>query len=144
MSFSTDSIQWSAARGWHGHSRQPSVGSNLVICPQPGDEPVGFASAGPVRDEGDGSALGELYAINLDPDVWGRGLGRELLGTATDELRRLGFDAAVLWVATGNARALRFYEAAGWQRDGIERTNESFGPAIQETRYRRALVEPTG
>ena len=41
---------------------------------------VGFAAAGP---ENDGRAAGvdELYAINLDPQVWGRGLGRALLAT---------------------------------------------------------------
>jgi hypothetical protein len=52
--------------------------SRLVVCTEPGDDPVGFAIVGPVRDsEASGSELGELYAINLDPNVWGRGLGRD-------------------------------------------------------------------
>ncbi|MGI8653420.1 MAG: GNAT family N-acetyltransferase [Geodermatophilaceae bacterium] len=80
-----------------------------------------------------------LYAINLDPDVWGRGLGQRLLLAATAELSRLGFPEAVLWVATGNSRARRFYEAAGWAADGMERTDDSFGPPIDEVRYRRLL-----
>ncbi len=114
--------------------------SRLVVCTEPGDDPVGFAIVGPVRDsEASGSGLGELYAINLDPNVWGRGLGQRLLLAATAELSRLGFPAAVLWVATGNSRARRFYEAAGWAADGMERTDDSFGPPIDEVRYRRLL-----
>lgn len=35
---------------------------------------VGFAAAGPEHD-GRVAGVGELYAINLDPRVWGRGLG---------------------------------------------------------------------
>lgn len=81
-----------------------------------------------------------LYAINLDPDSWGLGFGRELLAAATEELGRLGFTEAVLWVATGNARARRFYEAAGWHADGTERTDDSLGPVIDESRYRRRLA----
>ena len=88
---------------------RPGV-TRLVICPDVGKEPVGFAVVGPVRAAGDNgsvgggagdSGLGELHAINLDPDSWGCGLGRELLAAATDELSRLGFGEAGLWVVTG-------------------------------------------
>ncbi len=114
--------------------------ARFVVCVPSQDDPVGFAVVGPVRDGGaDGSELGELYAINLDPDVWGRGLGRRLLHAATAGLSRLGFREAVLWVVTGNSRARRFYEEAGWSADGTERTDESFGPPIEEVRYRRRL-----
>lgn len=115
-------------------------GSRLVICPHAGADPVGFALVGRVRASGsDESELGELYAINLDPDNWGRGLGRTLLAAATEELSRLGFSEAVLWVATGNTRARAFYEAAGWSADGTERTDDSLGPPVEEVRYRRSL-----
>lgn len=83
--------------------------------------------------------MGELYAINLDPDAWGKGWGRELLSSATAELARLGFGEAVLWVATGNSRARRLYEIAGWHADGAERTDDSLGPSIDEVRYRRSV-----
>jgi RimJ/RimL family protein N-acetyltransferase len=69
----------------------------------------------------------------------GAGSGQRLLLAATAELSRLGFPEAVLWVATGNSRARRFYEAAGWAADGMERTDDSFGPPIDEVRYRRLL-----
>ena len=38
---------------------------------------------------------------------------------------------------TGNARARRFYEIAGWVADGSERTGEVFGITVPEVRYRR-------
>lgn len=80
------------AATWASALAAPRSGSTrLVVCDGPG-EAVGFAVVGPVRETDptlDG--LGELYAINLDPDVWGQGLGRELLSAATAELSRLGF-----------------------------------------------------
>ncbi len=49
--------------------------SRLVVSTEPGDDPVRFAIVGPVRDaEASESGLGELYAINLDPDARGLGL----------------------------------------------------------------------
>ena len=95
---------------------------------------VGFAAVGPSPDP---QGAGELFAINLDPDHWGTGTGRALLGGAQAELARLGFGETVLWVLTGNARARRFYEIAGWVVDGTERTAEVFGVTVPEVRYRR-------
>jgi RimJ/RimL family protein N-acetyltransferase len=62
-----------------------------------------------------------------------------LLEAAERELARLGFLNAVLWVLPGNARARRFYEAAGWTLDGFERTAEVMGIVVPELRYRRRL-----
>jgi len=144
-------------RTWAEALATPRAGvTRLVICADVGDDPVGFAVVGSVRldDEAsvgaergcsaDGPAwagLGELYAINLEPNAWGRGLGRELLAAATDEMSKLGFGAAVLWVAAGNARARRFYVAAGWSADGAARVDEAHGPPIDEVRYRRSLID---
>jgi len=121
--------------------------SRFVVCAAGRGDPVGFAIVGPVREsDSEHPRLGELYAINLDPESWGQGMGRLLLSAATEELRRRRFADAVLWVATGNTRARRFYEAAGWFADGTERTDNSFGPPVDETRYRRELdrTEPGG
>ena len=100
------------------------------------DEVVGFAAVG---ETGDSPGIGELYAINIDPDRWGRGYGRALLARAQVELASLGFDEAVLWVLPGNQQARRFYEAAGWTTDGAERITEVLGVVVSEIRYRRAL-----
>lgn len=98
---------------------------------------------GPCRDEPDAPdapPLAELFAINLDPDVWGRGLGQQLLESAVAGMRRLGREEAVLWVIPENARARRFYEAAGWVADGAQRVAEIQGVTVPELRHRFALT----
>lgn len=83
--------------------------------------------------------VGELYAINLHPDHWGRGAGRILLRAATDRLTDLGFSEAVLWVVTDNRRARRLYESEGWVDDDAVVTDEVLGGTVREMRYRRRL-----
>lgn len=104
---------------------------------------VGFASLGPERDPDAPPDIGQLYAINLDPDVWGRGIGRALLNAATDRLRELGYVKAVLWVVPDNQRARRLYESEGWSDDDLRRDDEVFGVVVSQMRYRRLLVEPS-
>lgn len=99
---------------------------------------VGFAAGGPEHD-GQDAGIGELYAINLDPRVWGRGLGRALLRDMTAELAELGYREAVLWVVPQNDRARRFYESEEWRDDHLRRDDEVFGVVVPEMRYRRAL-----
>jgi hypothetical protein len=41
-------------------------------------------------------------------------------------------------VLAGNERAERFYEAAGWERDG-EKTDDFQGATVTENRYRKQL-----
>ena len=80
--------------------------------------PAGFASGGPCQDKGASSETGEIYAIYVEPDVVGTGVGRELFARATGVLQVRGFTSATLWVLEANERARRFYEAAGWWADG--------------------------
>ena len=40
------------------------------------DEVVGFAAFGAEQSPQAQPSCGELYAMNLDPDQWGRGIGR--------------------------------------------------------------------
>jgi GNAT superfamily N-acetyltransferase len=101
---------------------------------------VGFATVGAERTEGEQSASGELYAMNLDPDVWGRGIGRALLQRTTEELVRLGFPDAVLWVVPENQRARALYESDGWHPDGAVATEEILGVAVTDIRYRKQLL----
>ncbi|HVQ93507.1 MAG TPA: GNAT family N-acetyltransferase [Mycobacteriales bacterium] len=109
---------------------------------------AGFASYGPARITGPAGArpvqqaAGELYAINVRPDHWQRGVGRALLTAATAGLAERGFDRAVLWVAAGNQRARAVYEHYGWQPDGSARTEEVFGVTVDEVRYHRPVPPP--
>jgi ribosomal protein S18 acetylase RimI-like enzyme len=99
---------------------------------------VGFAAAGPEND-GRAAGIGELYAINVDPQVWRRGLGRALLRDVTAELAGLGYREAVLWVVPQNDRARRFYESEEWRNDHVRREDEVLGVVVPEMRYRRPL-----
>jgi GNAT superfamily N-acetyltransferase len=100
---------------------------------------VGFASAGPTRDrDADPRSVGEVYAVYLTPEEWGRGAGRRLLERAVAALRDAGFAHAGLWVLETNAHARGFYEHLGWRADGSTK-QERFGERVTEVRYRLAL-----
>jgi ribosomal protein S18 acetylase RimI-like enzyme len=107
---------WSEALG------RPDDSRAILVVIDHAEEVVGFAAVGSAPDV---QSTGELYAINIEPDRWGRGYGRALLARAEVELAALGYDEAVLWVLPGNERARRFYEASGWASDGTERVRGS-------------------
>ncbi|MET0143312.1 MAG: GNAT family N-acetyltransferase [Ilumatobacteraceae bacterium] len=130
------------ATRWREHLIAPSSDGHLLVVVDD-HRVVGFASLGPARDSDAPSEIGQLYAINLDPDVWGRGLGRALLSVATDRLRERGYVEAVLWVVPDNQRARRLYESEGWSDDDFRRDDEVFGVVVSQMRYRRLLVEPS-
>jgi GNAT superfamily N-acetyltransferase len=114
-------------------------GSPVLVAVLDG-EVVGFATLGAERTEDEPSTSGELYAMNLDPDVWGRGIGRALLHRATEELVGLGFPEAVLWVVPENQRARALYESEGWRPDGAVASEEILGVTVTDIRYRKVLL----
>lgn len=100
---------------------------------------VGFAVTGPSEDADADQRTGEVYAIYLEPDRVGTGVGRLLFEHAIADLRERGFGAATLWVLQTNEPARRFYERAGWRLDGAttsERVDCEMRPTV---RYRAAL-----
>jgi GNAT superfamily N-acetyltransferase len=98
----------------------------------------GFATTCAARDA-DVPGYGELAAIHVDPDCWGRGVGVALLASARALLLDSGFQQAILWVLVGNVRAERFYEKDGWTQDGTRRTDTVWGVQVSDQRYRRTL-----
>ena len=78
---------------------------------------VGFSIGGSARDPDLPPGTGEVYAIYLLPDALGRGIGRTLFAKSLATLREQGKREVVVWVAEANARARRFYEAAGLALD---------------------------
>jgi ribosomal protein S18 acetylase RimI-like enzyme len=83
---------------------------NEVIC--------GFVTTGPPQDS-DLPDVGELWAIYVDPQYWGKGVGRLLVTAGRDQMRRDGAREALLWVFAGNHRARRFYELDGCGLTGL-------------------------
>lgn len=112
------------------HRRSPPL-----VAEQDG-EIVGFVSVGSGIDPG---TDGELYAIYVLPEHWGKGHGRDLIAAGEQRLRELGHRQAVLWVLEDNPRARRFYELAGWRFDGSRRPIEFFGVEVTEVRYEKRL-----
>jgi ribosomal protein S18 acetylase RimI-like enzyme len=90
----------------------------LVVADGP-DGVVGFAQAGEARgpDAEKGFAPARelhLFTLYLLAAHHGSGAGQALLDAV------LGDAPAQLWVADGNARAIRFYERNGFRADGVE------------------------
>jgi GNAT superfamily N-acetyltransferase len=102
---------------------------------------LGFVTVSPARDA-DAAGQGEICALYVEPDCWGRGIGRSLAAAARGTLHRLGFRRAVLWVVAGNARAQQFYRADGWSADGERRVQQVWSIAVETVRYGRALEDP--
>ena len=75
---------------------------------------IGFADYGPCRDE-DFSSAGEVYAIYILKEYYGRGVGR------------------AVWVLENNQRAVRFYESFGYESDGREKVL-NLGAPVREIR----------
>ena len=105
---------------------------------------LGFAGYSPSRDgDADPARVGEIDAIYLLPNAWGKGVGRLLMDAALARLAEARFDQVTLWVLDSNVQARRFYEAGGWLADGARKIDDSRGFPIAQVRYKRSLV-PSG
>ena len=76
---------------------------------------VGFVSLGRWRDEPASDRLGEIWALYVQPEVWGSGIGRALMDEAVRELRSQGRGDVRLWVLSRNLRGVRFYQRFGFR-----------------------------
>ena len=95
----------------------------------------GFCAVGPSTDDD----WGEVYAIYLDPEGWGKGLGRDLLAAGERALFDAGHWQALLWVLDGNTRARAFYERQGWVLGKPIRIENIGGTDVNEVRYEKQL-----
>lgn len=102
------------------------------------EQVVGYMMLGPPRaDDLDPDRVHELLALYIEPDRIGTGLGRILMDYALNLLHTGGWDDAVLWTLRDAERTCRFYETAGWSRDGAERIEEiPSGNPVVLVRYR--------
>jgi ribosomal protein S18 acetylase RimI-like enzyme len=125
-------------------SRSTPPGARTVVADD-GGTIVGFASFGPylLQQEQDtyDPAIGQLYAIYVDPDRWSTGAGRALMAAAREALAAAGYPEFRLWVLEDNHRARRFYERAGMAPDGDRDVYTPAGgsAALPEVRYAASL-----
>lgn len=99
---------------------------------------AGFMVSGPARDEDlKLQSVIELVALNIAPEHWRKGFGAALTRTLVEAAKQDGIDQLVLWTATGNNRAITFYEQFGFEADGVKRVDSNHCNApITEARYR--------
>jgi len=112
-----------------------SGGADEAAAPRP--EAAG-PPPGPLTEAGLAGETGELYALYLTPAWWSAGIGRALTDAVLTALRADSYRRVVLWTLTGNARARRFYETAGFAPDGATNILTGLG-GVEELRYVRDL-----
>ncbi len=123
---------------WRGRISRTDLPPLLVAVVA--GEVAGFAAFGAEQSTTGSTGCGELYAMNLDPPHWGKGIGRALLRQATEALGALNYHEAVLWVVPENIRARTLYESEGWVADGAASTEEILGVIVTDIRYRTELT----
>ena len=106
-----------------------------------GEQIVGFVGFDRSRDAGTKSTVGEIWALYVSPEHWGKGAGLALWDGAREGLKEEGCTQVTLWVLLRNERALRFYEqAAGFKREMPSLKTVSFGSVkLEEIRLKRAV-----
>ncbi|MGO4238191.1 GNAT family N-acetyltransferase [Pseudarthrobacter sp. YAF2] len=104
---------------WRHLLDRPDPAEAWVACD--GGTVVGFAGrrrlpalGSPEGHQPPASGDLELWGLYLLASHQGRGLGRQLLTVA------LATDAASLWVAAGNSKAISFYRRFGFEPDGAK------------------------
>jgi GNAT superfamily N-acetyltransferase len=100
------------------HLPPAQIANGQVIVAELDGKVAGFAAA----------VGGELDGLFVEPDLWGRGIGRTLIDAAAHEARRKGLTLTV--IAAPGAR--RFYESCGFSVEGEVWTR--FGAALRMSR----------
>ena len=123
---------------WATHISTPPPQTEIWVA-RDATNVVGFVALGPAR-LAENNAIGEIYAIYVDPQFWNKGAGRQLFRHSMDRLTSMGYSQGLLWVLESNSRARRFYEIAGWTWDGSSKTEMLPGDIeLREVCYRKTL-----
>jgi GNAT superfamily N-acetyltransferase len=112
--------------------------NHIVLVAEVDGGVVGFAGGGPARRLPE-DGIFELYALNIDPPHWSRGVGSALLDAFCVWSVTVKAREVVLWVAQENARACRFYERRGWAWDGTVEDWNHQEAIVAECRYRKSM-----
>lgn len=131
-------------RRWHGILTDGDPCTHTIVAHRADGAITGFCSTvAPARDAGVPDRAAEIAALYVAPPHWRAGIGQSLLTATLDRLRAEGWSAAILWVLSGNARALAFYDTAGFRPDGASRTEPvgsvEHAEGLAQLRLQRAL-----
>jgi len=125
-------------RQWSARLTQPTADAVTFVAEGVG-QVVGFAFLNRSPDDDALPGTAELQSLNVEEGAAGTGIGRLLMATATERARLNANTILTVWVYEENVRARRFYEAAGFRPDGVERLeSHPFVPVVaNEVRYQR-------
>jgi len=96
---------------------------------------IGFCSVGSTRETDPVDKSGELYAIYIDPEFAGKGVGSSLMKEGLFFLKEKGYTKATLWVLETNIATREFYEKKGWKQEGESKVVEIGGQQVVEILY---------
>lgn len=100
---------------------------------------VAFSILGTPRYESVSGCI-ELWALNVLPEFWRRGIGRSLTTNAITTASALKASRVELWCIKGNAPAQAVYESCGFTETGQERMTSSLtGHPLREALYAKTL-----
>lgn len=97
-------------------------------------QPIGMLAIGKSRDDDADDSTGEVGAIYLLPDYWGKRYGKQLMDFAVERFNELSCKKITLWVLEENKRARRFYEKYGFVSDGTKK-ELNIGKTLIAVRY---------
>jgi hypothetical protein len=104
-----------------------TIRAGFVRVAMVGGKRAGFSVVDPVRD-----GACELDGLFVEPDLWGRGIGRALID---DVVARIG---GVRLDVVANPRAVGFYEKVGFRAGGLVETR--FGSGLRMSREAGSLT----
>ncbi len=95
---------------------------NIIVAKED-NRVIGFVGFGNRGNEAPDT--GEIFALYVLPEYYGKGVGRKLMEAGLEQLK--DYPQVCLWVLRENKRAIRFYRKLGFVTDGEEMTGQNIG-----------------
>jgi ribosomal protein S18 acetylase RimI-like enzyme len=112
-----------------------------IIVAELDGEVIGFVGFDRSRDPKTPATTGEIWALHIKPEHWGKGVGVALWDAAREGLEEEGCTSVTIWVPLRNDRAIRFIELAGFKREMKTAKTTAIGTVrIEEIRLKRDVV----
>src|SRR5215831_2109304 len=93
----------SRTKHWKEKLSNPSPSTRNLVA-EVNQKIVGFCDIGKSCDADATDDIGEVFAIYIDANFMGKGIGTTLLNEALNSLQGFGFKSATLWVLASNTR----------------------------------------
>jgi GNAT superfamily N-acetyltransferase len=133
-----------ATEAWRSATTSPPTPGHGVLVAVEHDGVVGFAAFGPPeltdgeRPDPSGPTT-EIATLLVEPRWGRRGHGSRLLAAVADLARATGAARLQVWLPEADEASARFFESAGWGRQGWVRTLDTGAEPLREVRWHAAL-----